>query len=92
MYCRRNCGLNADTITCFTFPQISEEESLLAVALFPVISELDIHSNPLTTQKSGKLVDFLENTALHVGLSVSFEFVHKINFIITGFFFYPLFL
>lgn len=37
------------------FPQIFEEEGLLAVALFPLLSELIIYSNPLTTQKSGKL-------------------------------------
>ncbi|XP_066501845.1 X-ray radiation resistance-associated protein 1 isoform X2 [Hoplias malabaricus] len=33
--------------------KIAEEEALLAVALFPMLSELIIHSNPLTTQKSG---------------------------------------
>lgn len=34
--------------------QIFEEEALLAVALLPLLSELVIHSNPLTTQRSGK--------------------------------------
>ncbi|KTF90484.1 hypothetical protein cypCar_00020953, partial [Cyprinus carpio] len=34
---------------------IAEEEALLPVALFPKLSELVIHSNPLTTQRSGKL-------------------------------------
>ncbi|XP_037401597.1 X-ray radiation resistance-associated protein 1 [Pygocentrus nattereri] len=33
--------------------EIAEEEALLAVALFPMLSELVIHSNPLTTQRSG---------------------------------------
>ncbi|XP_042567380.1 X-ray radiation resistance-associated protein 1 [Cyprinus carpio] len=35
--------------------EIAEEEALLPVALFPKLSELVIHSNPLTTQRSGKL-------------------------------------
>lgn len=38
----------------FIYFQIFEEESLLAVALFPLLSELVIHSNPLTTQTNGK--------------------------------------
>uniref|UniRef100_A0A8C1E054 X-ray radiation resistance associated 1 n=1 Tax=Cyprinus carpio carpio TaxID=630221 RepID=A0A8C1E054_CYPCA len=33
--------------------EIAEEEALLPVALFPKLSELVIHSNPLTTQRSG---------------------------------------
>lgn len=33
------------------YPQISQEEALLAVAVFPAIRELDICSNPLTTQR-----------------------------------------
>ncbi|KAK5918007.1 hypothetical protein CgunFtcFv8_002811 [Champsocephalus gunnari] len=33
--------------------KISEEEALMAVALFPMLREIDIHSNPLTTQRSG---------------------------------------
>ncbi|XP_046723436.1 X-ray radiation resistance-associated protein 1 isoform X2 [Silurus meridionalis] len=33
--------------------KIFEEEALLAVALLPFLSELVIHSNPLTTQRSG---------------------------------------
>ncbi|KAK3523944.1 hypothetical protein QTP70_016757, partial [Hemibagrus guttatus] len=33
--------------------KIFEEEALLAVALLPLLSELVIHSNPLTTQRSG---------------------------------------
>lgn len=36
--------------------QIAEEEALMAVALFPMLHELDIHSNPLTTERSGNLV------------------------------------
>ncbi|KAG7236714.1 hypothetical protein INR49_000608 [Caranx melampygus] len=32
---------------------IAEEEALMAVALFPMLREIDIHSNPLTTQRSG---------------------------------------
>ncbi|XP_051955786.1 X-ray radiation resistance-associated protein 1, partial [Xyrauchen texanus] len=48
---------------CLPFPElhhlnlanneIAEEEALLPVALFPKLSELVIHSNPLTTQRSG---------------------------------------
>ncbi|XP_072301663.1 X-ray radiation resistance-associated protein 1 [Eucyclogobius newberryi] len=33
--------------------KIAEEEALLAVALFPALSEIDISSNPLTTRRSG---------------------------------------
>ncbi|XP_051257232.1 X-ray radiation resistance-associated protein 1 isoform X1 [Dicentrarchus labrax] len=33
--------------------KIAEEEALMAAALFPVLREIDIHSNPLTTQRSG---------------------------------------
>ncbi|GAA6232269.1 X-ray radiation resistance-associated protein 1 [Lates japonicus] len=33
--------------------KIAEEEALMAAALFPMLRELDIHSNPLTTQRSG---------------------------------------
>ncbi|XP_073335724.1 X-ray radiation resistance-associated protein 1 [Pagrus major] len=33
--------------------KIAEEEALMAVALFPKLQEIDIHSNPLTTQRSG---------------------------------------
>ncbi|XP_028277989.1 X-ray radiation resistance-associated protein 1 [Parambassis ranga] len=33
--------------------KISEEEALMAVALFPMLCEIDIHSNPLTTQRRG---------------------------------------
>ncbi|XP_071373094.1 X-ray radiation resistance-associated protein 1 [Centroberyx affinis] len=33
--------------------KIAEEEALLAAALFPMLSELVIHSNPLTTRRSG---------------------------------------
>ncbi|XP_070990624.1 X-ray radiation resistance-associated protein 1 isoform X1 [Oncorhynchus clarkii lewisi] len=33
--------------------KIVEEEALLSVALFPMLSEIVIHSNPLTTQRSG---------------------------------------
>ncbi|XP_029304202.1 X-ray radiation resistance-associated protein 1 isoform X2 [Cottoperca gobio] len=33
--------------------KIAEEEALMAVALFPMLQEIDIHSNPLTTQRSG---------------------------------------
>uniref|UniRef100_A0A8C1Z628 X-ray radiation resistance associated 1 n=1 Tax=Cyprinus carpio TaxID=7962 RepID=A0A8C1Z628_CYPCA len=48
---------------CLPFPElrhlnlanneIAEEEALLPVALFPKLSELVIHSNPLTTKRSG---------------------------------------
>ncbi|XP_026184966.1 X-ray radiation resistance-associated protein 1 [Mastacembelus armatus] len=33
--------------------KIAEEEALMALALFPMLREIDIHSNPLTTQRSG---------------------------------------
>ncbi|XP_054481677.1 X-ray radiation resistance-associated protein 1 [Anoplopoma fimbria] len=33
--------------------KIAEEEALMAVALFPMLQEIDIHSNPLTTKRSG---------------------------------------
>ncbi|XP_044078939.1 X-ray radiation resistance-associated protein 1 isoform X2 [Siniperca chuatsi] len=33
--------------------KIAEEEALMAVALFPMLQEVDIHSNPLATQRSG---------------------------------------
>lgn len=33
--------------------QIAEEGALLAVALCPMLHEIDIRSNPLTTQRSG---------------------------------------
>ncbi|XP_040036816.2 X-ray radiation resistance-associated protein 1 [Gasterosteus aculeatus] len=33
--------------------KIAEEEALMAAALFPMLRELDIHSNPLTTLRSG---------------------------------------
>ncbi|XP_039634222.1 X-ray radiation resistance-associated protein 1 isoform X2 [Perca fluviatilis] len=35
--------------------KIAEEEALMAVALFPMLREIDIHSNPLITQRSGDL-------------------------------------
>ncbi|XP_051793743.1 X-ray radiation resistance-associated protein 1 isoform X2 [Acanthochromis polyacanthus] len=33
--------------------KISEEEALMAAALFPKLCEIDIHSNPLTTRRRG---------------------------------------
>ncbi|KAI3373603.1 hypothetical protein L3Q82_022197 [Scortum barcoo] len=33
--------------------KIAEEEALMAAALFPMLREIDIHANPLTTQRSG---------------------------------------
>ncbi|KAK7925496.1 hypothetical protein WMY93_007806 [Mugilogobius chulae] len=33
--------------------KIAEEEALFALALFPMLSEIDISSNPLTTRRSG---------------------------------------
>ncbi|KAM8741248.1 X-ray radiation resistance-associated protein 1 isoform 1-T1 [Acanthopagrus schlegelii] len=33
--------------------KFTEEEALMAVALFPKLREIDIHSNPLTTRRSG---------------------------------------
>ncbi|XP_024921637.1 X-ray radiation resistance-associated protein 1 [Cynoglossus semilaevis] len=54
-----------DTESSFPLPElqfldlsenrIAEEEALLAAALFPRLCELDIHSNPLTTRRSGEL-------------------------------------
>ncbi|KAI1903514.1 hypothetical protein AGOR_G00027970 [Albula goreensis] len=44
--------------------KIAVEEALLAVALFPSLSQLVIHSNPLTTQRSGDppmLTHFLQD-------------------------------
>uniref|UniRef100_A0A3B4Z4S8 X-ray radiation resistance associated 1 n=1 Tax=Stegastes partitus TaxID=144197 RepID=A0A3B4Z4S8_9TELE len=35
--------------------KISEEEALMAAALFPLLREIDIHSNPLTTLRRGDL-------------------------------------
>ncbi|XP_070774133.1 X-ray radiation resistance-associated protein 1 [Enoplosus armatus] len=35
--------------------KIAKEEALMAVALFPMLREIDIQSNPLTTQRSGDL-------------------------------------
>ncbi|XP_023656261.1 X-ray radiation resistance-associated protein 1 isoform X2 [Paramormyrops kingsleyae] len=50
--------------------KIAEEEALLAVALFPLLSELVIHSNPLTTQRSGDppiLTSILQD---HLGIQI----------------------
>ncbi|XP_037604365.1 X-ray radiation resistance-associated protein 1 [Sebastes umbrosus] len=33
--------------------KIAEEEALMAATLFPMLREIDIHSNPLTTKRSG---------------------------------------
>ncbi|XP_022618418.1 X-ray radiation resistance-associated protein 1 [Seriola dumerili] len=33
--------------------KIAEEDALMAVILFPMLREIDIHSNPLTTKRSG---------------------------------------
>ncbi|XP_003200914.4 X-ray radiation resistance-associated protein 1 isoform X1 [Danio rerio] len=69
---RKKDGSSLDQ--CLPFPElhhlnlanneIAEEEALLPVALFPKLSELVIHSNPLTTQKSGDppmLTSFLQD-------------------------------
>lgn len=40
------------------FHQIAEEEALMPVALFPVIQEIDICSNPLTVRRSGNHPSF----------------------------------
>ncbi|KAG7516539.1 X-ray radiation resistance-associated 1 isoform X1 [Solea senegalensis] len=34
--------------------KIAEEEALMAAALFPTLREIDVHSNPLTTRRSGE--------------------------------------
>ncbi|XP_048838932.1 X-ray radiation resistance-associated protein 1 isoform X1 [Brienomyrus brachyistius] len=50
--------------------KIADEEALLAVALFPLLSELVIHSNPLTTQRSGDppiLTSILQD---HLGIQI----------------------
>lgn len=39
------------SVSLLFYPQISQEEALLAVAVFPAIRELDICSNPLITQR-----------------------------------------
>ncbi|XP_041088914.1 X-ray radiation resistance-associated protein 1 isoform X2 [Polyodon spathula] len=58
-------GLGTESVKAFQPPlpelrclslannKITEEEALVAVALFPSLNELVIHGNPLTTQKSG---------------------------------------
>ncbi|XP_071317002.1 X-ray radiation resistance-associated protein 1 isoform X2 [Trachinotus anak] len=38
-----------------SYNKIAEEEALMAVALFPMLREIDIHSNPLTSLRSGDL-------------------------------------
>lgn len=50
-----NGGFRGVAIIYSIFSQIFEEDALLAVALLPLLSELVIHSNPLTTQRTGKL-------------------------------------
>lgn len=39
------------SVSLLFYPQISQEEALLAVAVFPAIRELDICSNPLISQR-----------------------------------------
>lgn len=39
------------SVSLLFYPQISRDEALLAVAVFPAIRELDICSNPLITQR-----------------------------------------
>lgn len=51
----KRCDFGAMTIYIFPL-QIAEEEDLLAAALFPLLSELVIHSNPLTTLRSGMVI------------------------------------
>ncbi|KAL0994044.1 hypothetical protein UPYG_G00117090 [Umbra pygmaea] len=59
--------------------KIVEEEALLSVALFPVLSEIVIHSNPLTTQRSGDpplLTSFLqERLGIKITRKKTSEFV-----------------
>ncbi|KTG34442.1 hypothetical protein cypCar_00010937 [Cyprinus carpio] len=62
-YCHQRQEDRCALVLCLPFPElchlnlanneIAEEEALLPVALFPKLSELVIHSNPLTTQRSG---------------------------------------
>ncbi|KAL1253013.1 hypothetical protein QQF64_017706 [Cirrhinus molitorella] len=62
-YCHQRTEDGCSSGLCLPFPElrhlnlanneIAEEEALLPVALFPKLSELVIHSNPLTTQRSG---------------------------------------
>lgn len=49
-------------LTRLCFHQIAEEEALMAAALFPMLRELDIHSNPLTTLRSGNPSLLLQET------------------------------
>lgn len=51
--------------------QIAEEEALMAAALFPMIREIDIHSNPLTMHRSGNHSSLLQSEAV---LKIGFEF------------------
>lgn len=52
--------------------QIAEEEALMAAALFPMIQEIDIHSNPLTVQRSGNRSSLLQSEAvLEIGFELS---------------------
>uniref|UniRef100_UPI0037E99803 X-ray radiation resistance-associated protein 1 n=1 Tax=Semicossyphus pulcher TaxID=241346 RepID=UPI0037E99803 len=53
-YCRGSClPLPALQFLNLADNKIAEEEALMAAALFPALREIDIHSNPLTTQRSG---------------------------------------
>ncbi|XP_058483934.1 X-ray radiation resistance-associated protein 1 isoform X2 [Solea solea] len=55
---------NHSTGSCLPLPKlqslnlsdnkIAEEEALMAAALFPMLREMDVHSNPLTTRRSGE--------------------------------------
>ncbi|XP_034405820.1 X-ray radiation resistance-associated protein 1 [Cyclopterus lumpus] len=51
--------------------KIAEEEALMAAALFPILREIDIHSNPLTTQRSGDPP--LLTYYLHEGLGITIK-------------------
>ncbi|XP_073680363.1 X-ray radiation resistance-associated protein 1 [Garra rufa] len=73
-YCHQRNEDGCSSGLCLPFPElrhlnlsnneIAEEEALLPVALFPKLNELVIHSNPLTTQRSGDppmLTGFLQD-------------------------------
>ena len=48
------CTCLSEYVDCmFIYSQIEDEEALLAVAAWPMLVELIIHSNPLTTENSG---------------------------------------
>ncbi|KAM4546441.1 X-ray radiation resistance-associated protein 1 [Fundulus diaphanus] len=50
--------------------QIASEEALVSAALFPKLCELDIHSNPLITQKRGDMPLLTYNLQERLGIKI----------------------